>query len=365
MRIAVIGSGIAGLGQSFAFRRQQVGVRAEAGAVADGFRFTWLAEAANLADQARSRFKRLSNKFGLIQATAPLLRAQIALGQAGAAQRSSGVGGAAPLNVQAPGGLPSPVPSMRSPLGAAVSGGANPLGAYGDMGQGTGPVVQGASAERPALGTNQFQRFVQNATGRDLPLHGYNLFNGQKYSALANLPVPAGYVLGPGDDIDLKLWGSVDMALRLTVDRNGQIMIPKIGPVTVAGTSRARSRPSGGLAAAKGSPPGGCQSASRTRRCAVRVRPGEASFAEFDLPRMSVSHPQHQLDRQGLADAARLADEAGMADLVLIGNGEQVGLVVQLGIGALILLAPTFERLAELLGGMLGALLAGNLAEAA
>ncbi len=37
-------------------------------------------------------------------------------------------------------------------------------------------------------------------------------------------------------------------------------------------------------------------------RCAVRVRPGEASFAEFDLPRIS-SHHEHQLDRQGLADA--------------------------------------------------------------
>jgi hypothetical protein len=41
---AMAPSGIEGLGQSFAFRRQQVGVKAEAGAVADGFRFTWLAE---------------------------------------------------------------------------------------------------------------------------------------------------------------------------------------------------------------------------------------------------------------------------------------------------------------------------------
>ena len=48
-----------------------------------------LGEAAHLADQARSRFKKLNDKFGLIQATAPLLRAQIALGQAGAAQRST------------------------------------------------------------------------------------------------------------------------------------------------------------------------------------------------------------------------------------------------------------------------------------
>jgi class 3 adenylate cyclase/tetratricopeptide (TPR) repeat protein len=48
-----------------------------------------LSESSELADQARSRFKKLNDKFGLIQATAPLLRAQIALGQAGAAQRST------------------------------------------------------------------------------------------------------------------------------------------------------------------------------------------------------------------------------------------------------------------------------------
>ncbi len=48
-----------------------------------------LSDAANLAEQARSRFKKLNDRFGLIQATAPLLRAQIALGQAGAAQRST------------------------------------------------------------------------------------------------------------------------------------------------------------------------------------------------------------------------------------------------------------------------------------
>ena len=48
-----------------------------------------LGEAANLAELARLRFKKLNDKFGLIQATAPLLRAQVALGQAGAAQRSS------------------------------------------------------------------------------------------------------------------------------------------------------------------------------------------------------------------------------------------------------------------------------------
>jgi tetratricopeptide (TPR) repeat protein len=48
-----------------------------------------LNEAAKLADQARTRFKKLNDNFGVVQATAPLLRAQIALGRIGAAQRSA------------------------------------------------------------------------------------------------------------------------------------------------------------------------------------------------------------------------------------------------------------------------------------
>lgn len=44
-------------------------------------------------------------------------------------------------------------------------------------------------------------------------------------------------------------------------------------------------------------------------RCAVRVRPGEASFAEFDLPRLS-GQDEHQIDRQGLADALSIKASA-------------------------------------------------------
>ena len=54
-------------------------------------------------------------------------------------------------------------------------------------------------------------------------------------SSFRNVPVPADYVLGPGDEIDLKLWGAVDADLRLAVDRNGQINIPRVGTINVAG----------------------------------------------------------------------------------------------------------------------------------
>lgn len=81
----------------------------------------------------------------------------------------------------------------------------------------------------------EFQRFVRDTTGRSLPLFGYNLFAGRTFPTLQNVPVPADYVVGPGDEIVLKMWGMVDADARLTVDRNGQVAIPRVGVVTVAG----------------------------------------------------------------------------------------------------------------------------------
>lgn len=93
---------------------------------------------------------------------------------------------------------------------------------------------QPAAAPAPAEPT-EYQRFVQESTGRMLPLFGYNLFATGAFPALQNVPVPADYVIGPGDEIDLKIWGAVDADLRLGVDRNGQITIPRVGTVNVAG----------------------------------------------------------------------------------------------------------------------------------
>ncbi len=47
--------------------------------------------------------------------------------------------------------------------------------------------------------------------------------------------MPADYVLGPGDQLLIRAWGKIDLNSRETVDRNGQINLPKVGTVTVAG----------------------------------------------------------------------------------------------------------------------------------
>ena len=90
----------------------------------------------------------------------------------------------------------------------------------------------------PPLERNEFQEFVLKATGRDLTMFGYNLFDGalSTFAPLDRVPVPSDYVIGPGDEILVRAWGQIDVDVRATVDRNGRIYIPKVGAINVAAT---------------------------------------------------------------------------------------------------------------------------------
>ncbi|MFZ2417522.1 MAG: SLBB domain-containing protein, partial [Smithellaceae bacterium] len=50
-----------------------------------------------------------------------------------------------------------------------------------------------------------------------------------------DIPVPLKYVVGPGDEVKLMLWGRLNAQYNLTVDRDGKITIPQVGPMFVAG----------------------------------------------------------------------------------------------------------------------------------
>ena len=84
---------------------------------------------------------------------------------------------------------------------------------------------------------SQFQRFVQEGTGRMLPNFGAELFeNPQAYTADVAVPAPSDYILSAGDEVRVQIWGSVDYAGTHTLDRSGQINLPKIGTIALAGT---------------------------------------------------------------------------------------------------------------------------------
>lgn len=85
----------------------------------------------------------------------------------------------------------------------------------------------------------EFERYVQRLNGGD----GARRLNiellepvGDRNDNAGNSPlVPADYLLQPGDEIALTLWGSIDADLRLLVDRSGRISIPRVGTIMVSG----------------------------------------------------------------------------------------------------------------------------------
>ncbi len=84
---------------------------------------------------------------------------------------------------------------------------------------------------------NEFQQFVMQSIGRDLPMFGANLFRNvpSTFAPVENVPVMADYVIGPGDEIQIRAWGQIDVDFNAVVDRDGTISVPKVGVINVAG----------------------------------------------------------------------------------------------------------------------------------
>src|SRR5712691_3491813 len=84
---------------------------------------------------------------------------------------------------------------------------------------------------------NEFQQFVMQSIGRDLPMFGVNLFRTvpSTFAPADNVPVTADYVVGPGDEIQIRAWGQIDVDYNAMVERDGTISVPKVGTINVAG----------------------------------------------------------------------------------------------------------------------------------
>ncbi len=83
----------------------------------------------------------------------------------------------------------------------------------------------------------EFQRLVTETTGASLPIFGSSLFSGvpANYVPDENIPVPADYVIGPGDELRIQVFGQQNQQHTFQVDRNGEINYPEVGTLHVAG----------------------------------------------------------------------------------------------------------------------------------
>jgi len=66
---------------------------------------------------------------------------------------------------------------------------------------------------------------------------GYDLFDRpiSTFAPSTNVPVPSDYIVGPGDELDVQLYGTKNASLKLIVARDGHVSLPELGPVNVAG----------------------------------------------------------------------------------------------------------------------------------
>lgn len=97
------------------------------------------------------------------------------------------------------------------------------------------PRVNGQPFTRYVPG--EFEQFVQRMVAPlKIRRFGAELVTGESDPvADTSTPVPPEYVVGAGDELLVSVWGSVEGDLRLTVDRDGRVNIPRVGTVAVGG----------------------------------------------------------------------------------------------------------------------------------
>jgi len=106
-----------------------------------------------------------------------------------------------------------------------------------EMQQGTAPRP---GPEAPDV-ISGFEHFIAGtgplSISTDIRQFGYDLFTGGagSFSIPSNVPVGPDYVVGPGDGIRITVWGKIEGRWDVTVDRDGNITLPKMGVVGVTG----------------------------------------------------------------------------------------------------------------------------------
>ena len=100
----------------------------------------------------------------------------------------------------------------------------------------------GAIVHKPSPYSNipsLYDLYVQVGSRDGAPQRfGVGILNsGTRDSGRIPMDVPLGpnYVVGPGDGLEINLWGGVSQRLQRTVDREGRITLPESGPILVSG----------------------------------------------------------------------------------------------------------------------------------
>jgi protein involved in polysaccharide export with SLBB domain len=106
----------------------------------------------------------------------------------------------------------------------------------------TQPLIQQGIPEKVEVEeVSEFENFLMGRLPYEVSLKlsqfGYDLFKRPPttFAPVDKVPVGPDYVIGPGDEIRINVWGRIEGSYSVVVDRDGNIAIPKIGVIGVTG----------------------------------------------------------------------------------------------------------------------------------
>lgn len=138
---------------------------------------------------------------------------------------------AEPSAVAAPTGSGSYQPIR---IGGGQGGNASP--SQGGDGGGDGLLDQSRRMKAPPE-PGEFEKFVAQLAGRPLPRYGQDLLlpSARDFARPATATIPPDYLLGVGDTVAISLTGSVEGSVERTIDTSGNIFLPQVGTIRLAG----------------------------------------------------------------------------------------------------------------------------------
>ncbi|MFA5031654.1 MAG: SLBB domain-containing protein [bacterium] len=97
-------------------------------------------------------------------------------------------------------------------------------------------LLKDTSNNLPSIIEQMFSENTPIEVKRNISQFGYNIFEtSNKFSPAELTPVPPEYVIGPNDEIIISIWGKLQETFKVEVDRDGKIILPKVGAVYVWG----------------------------------------------------------------------------------------------------------------------------------
>jgi len=91
----------------------------------------------------------------------------------------------------------------------------------------------------PSLYDMYMQATPRPANARRFGMDVFENNSQNPYAIPMDLPAGPDYVVGPGDGLAIDLWGGVSRRIYRSVDREGRISLPEVGPLLVSGKSLA------------------------------------------------------------------------------------------------------------------------------